>query len=290
MLALTLSPADALRVRFAISPLGETVRLATSLARPAGVRAEFSDRPFPLEREALECVRASSDLRPLFTLLANGEPPAFLTPAPAAPRASLAAELDELRRTPPVLASREIARALEYVFATLVEPHWPRLREILERDIMRRTRLVADGGVAAMLAELRPGVRIEDGRVIVRARSRPDVSAGHGGLVLTPSAFVAPDAVMLAPGRPPLLVYPARGLADDVSLAADEAAVARLIGPTRTQILELLGEPVDTTGLARHLERSPGNVADHLKVLHDARLVRRARGASARHAVWGWCG
>jgi DNA-binding transcriptional ArsR family regulator len=304
VLELTLSPGDALRVRFAISPLGETVRLAASFARPATPRAEHGRFSLTSQREALERLRASCDLRPLLALLASTEPPAFLTPTPRAPLASLDAELDELRRTPPLRASREVRRALESsavraravedrlgganapsrlaellecIFATLVEPHWPRLGEILERDVMQRTRLVASGGVAAMLAELRPRVRLEGDRVIVHGQAHAALRPGHGGLVLTPSAFVAPDAFMLPTGRPPLLVYPARGLASNAPEPAGVTAVARLLGPTRAQILELLGEPVHTTGLARRLERSPGTVADHLKVLHDARLVRRAR-------------
>jgi hypothetical protein len=41
VLELTLSPADALLVRFAISPLGETARLVGALAR----REAFTSRP-----------------------------------------------------------------------------------------------------------------------------------------------------------------------------------------------------------------------------------------------------
>ncbi len=59
--------------------------------------------------------------------------------------------------------------------------------------------------------------------------------------------------------HPPTLIYPSRGVA---SLFWDErgrdATLANLIGRTRSEILEAVGEPLHTTGLARMLGRSPG--------------------------------
>jgi len=53
--------------------------------------------------------------------------------------------------------------------------------------------------------------------------------------------------------------------------------IAVLIGPTRAEVLHLVGKPTHTSALAERLGRSPGNIADHLKVLHDAGLVARRR-------------
>jgi DNA-binding transcriptional ArsR family regulator len=300
-----LSLADALRVRFAISPVGETCRVAQALAQPTA--AARQRHPTWLHPEPLQLARlgASHDLRPLIAVLRSERQPAFLTPAPRRFIGNFARELDEIRATPAARVRSDIdsalagnlgvdvevacrlntpdaatllATLLDAVWETLLASKWLTLRNMLEADVIYRSRLLASGGLAAALADLAPLVRIEGARLTADAFPDARLTPGGRGLRLMPSAFIASDRVALLDQQTPTLVYPARGLGCAPPVGAVPGqAVAQLIGTTRGRILELTGEPVYTFGLAQSLGRSPGNVADHLKVLSDCGLIQRAR-------------
>jgi hypothetical protein len=129
-------------------------------------------------------------------------------------------ELTQLRRVPPRVVRRELDTmdaSRSSVLAQLhndlesglerltdlvlgywelaLEPHWPRLRALLEGDVLYRSRLLGEGSAELLFNDLAPMVRRQNGKLIV---AQPPVSASPSldgrGLVLVPSAFVAPRA------------------------------------------------------------------------------------------------
>jgi DNA-binding transcriptional ArsR family regulator len=291
-----------LHIRFGISPLGEVARAARAIASP--VRATSHFVWLRQRRTIVQELYRTHDLAPLLVLLqGNGQTPGFLSPPPSGPVVEIHEELAKVRETSPREAHAEVERALEgrrvdartlrvlrsadapsrladalaAVWRLLLEPSWPTVRELLERDVAYRARRLADGGLARLFEDLAPVVWLCGHELRARQRTTATVELGANGLLLTPSAFIAPRVATMV--EPPVLVYPARGTVALLGPAQNEVgpALSRLIGATRAEILGLLDEPSTTTTLAHRLRRSPGNVADHLAVLRRAGLVARRR-------------
>jgi DNA-binding MarR family transcriptional regulator len=307
VIVLVLSLADALRSRFAVSPLGEAVQLSRAMALPAaykqGTPAVWLHR-HELARRRLE---RDHDLRPLLILMAGSHLPDFLTPTRESALGDIERELAEVRATSAKQARREIDHTLStcpvlepaverqlrspdavrrlvdlvtLVWEALIAPSWERIRDVLERDVLHRSRSLARGGLAALFGDLAPVITLAEPELRVQCKGVEATRFLDGrGLRLRPSAFIWPYAsATLDELRPPELVYPARGVASLLSTAQrDDASLAALIGKTRAQVLAKLDEPMHTSGLARLFGRSPGNIADHLKALRSSGLIGRAR-------------
>jgi DNA-binding transcriptional ArsR family regulator len=168
----------------------------------------------------------------------------------------------------------------------LVEPWWPRIRDVLAGDIAHRTGVLADGGLTAVLTDLHPLVTWQDPVLTVGMPANGHREVGEAGLVLMPSTFEWPNVgVMLDEPWLPTIDYPARGIAALWEpRTRPPAALDRLIGRTRAVLLSALTEPTSTTGLARRCGLPNSTVSEHLTVLRDAGLVTTHRvGRSLRH-------
>ena len=302
MVTFVFSIDSVLHCRFAISPLGEVLQVARALGAAARDTSHFVW--LNRHRAVLVRLHETHDLTPLRILLPeHGYAPDFLTPPPTSPLADISDELAAVGDTPLDRVHEEIARSLEgrdldgrmlrivrspeaprrlagllaLLWQELVEPEWPALRELLERDVAYRAHRLADGGLARLFEDLSSSVALRGRRLNVRQRSTATVELGPTGLLLSPSAFIAPRVATML--EPPVLIYPARGTAALLGHEPHEhrAALSRLLGPARADILGALAEPTTTTRLASRLHRSPGNVADHLVVLRQAGLVSRRR-------------
>jgi DNA-binding transcriptional ArsR family regulator len=174
-------------------------------------------------------------------------------------------------------AANRLADVLAAIWEGLLLPSWRQIRGCLERDILYRSRALVGHGLAAVLEELAPSVTVEDGHLLAPASQRHVVPLDDSGLLLVPSVFVWPRIAAIH-ASPLTLCYAARGVeAMWFSSSGGDGGLASLIGKTRARILEALDEPLHTSALALHLDRSPGNVADHLTVLRSSGLVAKAR-------------
>jgi DNA-binding transcriptional ArsR family regulator len=306
MLRLALSLDDALQLRFSISPLGETVRLARALANPQTLANGTHAAWLRAREPAVQELRRQQDLRPLFEVLSarRNYYPDFLTPSPDGLVGGIDAELERVRTAPEARVTEEIAecfvggerdepRLMQRLpgaeaaqlladlvgafWEALVAPTWPAVRDLLERDVLYRSRLLAHGGVTSLFTDLEPLITLREQVLHVDVATEGTCMLGGEGLRLMPSVFIWPNATVVSE-TPRTLIYPSRGVASlFLSEHGAESAVAKLIGTTRAGILDSVGEPRHTSELARCLGRSPGNVADHLKVLYACGLVARAR-------------
>ncbi|MEU3984718.1 DUF5937 family protein [Streptomyces sp. NPDC026672] len=296
---------DFLRCRFSLSPLWETTEAVRTLRRPDrhGYHAHWLRR--------IRTAAAGLDLAPLWLLMPRrGHSPDWLVPPPLGPAATFEEELATVRAADPGAAREDTARSLadtpgalesprgrawladparmireltgvlEEAWRVLVEPDWPRLRALLEADVVFHSRRLAEVGLGGLLPEISRRCGWHAGTLTVESRGRHERHLGGRGLVLMPSVFVWPDVVSsFDPPWQPALVYPARGIGGLWSQPAERApdALVRLLGRGRASVLAALDEPATTTALSRRLPLSPSSVSAHLTALRDAGLLTARR-------------
>lgn len=296
MIELRLGPQDVLRLRFAISPLWETL---------AAVRAT-SVGPMPA---ALHPWRRLVDPppTPLLTAVQSGSSytPDFLTPPPLAGERSIDAEIALVAQTPldviraelqrcraegatlPAGSARsardQVVQEMRLAWSHLMQPHWPRLHRVLATDVDHRSRRLVAGGIAALMADLHPAVTFQQDALRVRGRVHERRELHGEGVVLMPSLFgTGRPLVILDPPYQPTLVYPARGVGTAFTRPVAPAdALVGLLGQGRAEVLASLDDAAGTGDLAIRLFRADSTVSAHLHVLRDAGLVAVTRNGKA---------
>ncbi len=313
MIRLHLTPEDLGRIRFACSPLWEAI-LSFAVLRDPGRYALH----LPWVSEARRALRGV-DLRLLDALInpALRYFPDFLTPPPTSPLPDFATELEALRYVPADAVRREVLyiigpcamsahgqcpaaqspvyqlfldapeRALAHLVDTLalywdrtLAGHWPRLRQVLEGDVLYHARRLAFSGPEALFSGLHSAVRYRDGIVELGTRSEKEVALDRRGLLLVPVVFAWPTVYAIVnPPWPPTIIYNPRGIAElwSANLPPAPEALRLLVGDGRAQVLASLTIPRTTTELAHQLGLSAGAVSQHLMRLRRAGAIEPRR-------------
>jgi DNA-binding transcriptional ArsR family regulator len=290
---------DVADVRFAISPINELTLSLRTFRDPGR---------YPLHLSWLrrtEQVRSGLDV-PLLRALTNDLfwTPDYLTPRPLAPLARIDDELDAvarvspdrmlddlralhagrlpapLRGDPAAVRSR-ITEALRAYWRTCFAPWWPRMRTVLQADIIYRGQVMSAHGVAAMFAGLNERVHLDGGVVRVRLTSDAGYrrSTGGEGLTLVPTLFGRGVSAPISPEEPPVIMYGSRGAGTlwQAEPRRSPGALTELLGGTRAGLLTALATPASSTELAGRLGVTTSAVNQHLRALRDAGLLTSAR-------------
>ncbi|MEV8224974.1 winged helix-turn-helix domain-containing protein [Streptomyces sp. NPDC079167] len=285
--------------RFVVSELAEATAALQFLERGAATNpAEraWSDTHRPAYRERLAGDPVTAEL--VRTGFGGHWIADFLTPTPAG-GTTFAQDLARVRATSPEQARadlkvsrggplpavlhrddlpRKAAGLLEWVWERIVLPDWPRRRRIIEADVVARAGQLSQGGWAAALDTLNPGMRWLGGsRLQVNPRDYPPRELAGVQLVFVPvtprQGWVSWDAA----ARRYAVVYACSGTLSDADRPAVPDSLGRLLGPARAGVLVLLDRPRSTTELVALTGQGLGSVGRHLKVLLDGGLAGRRR-------------
>jgi DNA-binding transcriptional ArsR family regulator len=190
-----------------------------------------------------------------------------------------------LRGPVPRVRARIMTALADYWDACFA-PHWPRMRAVLQADVVHRGTVLSAGGAGAMFDTLADRVSFADGVVSVRLTThRLDLRRATSGvgLTLVPTLFTRAASCPISPDEPPMILYGARGTGtlwqaertamEDVA----DGAVAAVLGRVRAVLLTALEHPASSTELAGRLGVTTSAVNQHLRVLRDAGLLTSAR-------------
>jgi hypothetical protein len=287
--------------RFAVSPLAEATACLKALrwrrAANPGERA-WLDAHLPAFRARMAADPVTALLvRSAFVPGWNAD---FVTPAQTGePGATFAGELERIRAAPPDAARADLAVALDgplpaaldrddlpdraadliaWVWTETVLPDWPRRHRIIEAEIVARVARLGQGGWAAALAGMRPGMRwLGENRLQINTRDHPPRDLSGKPLVFVPVTVGQSWSSWDREASRYAIVYPCSGALAGAGAVPVPGALGALLGPVRASVLVLLDAPKSTTQLVALTGRGLGSIGRHLKILLDARLVGRRR-------------
>ncbi|MCX5203111.1 ArsR family transcriptional regulator [Streptomyces sp. NBC_00237] len=289
------------RGRFVISPLAEATSSLKLLLRRAPASHPGEHAWLAAHLPAFQDLLRADPLVPLLLEAAfrprwNAD---FITPTPSADgERTFVQELAVMRATPPERVHDDLAFALggppppalcrpdladraadvlDWVWQRTVLPQWPLRRRVLEADIVARTAQLSRGGWAAALEDMRPGMRWLGGdRLQINTQEYAPREASGARLLFVPVSFDT-SWVSWEGGHRYAVVYPCAGALAEPGRPPAPEALGQLLGRGRAAVLVLLDAPLSTTHLVALTGLPLGSVGRHLKVLLDARLVRRRR-------------
>ncbi|MEV5709957.1 ArsR family transcriptional regulator [Actinoallomurus sp. NPDC052274] len=289
--------------RFVVSALAETTACLLALHKDVAAHPgerQWLDAGLPAYRSRLAAdpitaLLVWSALRPgwiadfVVPPASGAAAPAFhdeLAPIRETPADQVQEDLEVALRGPvpaglrrPDLAER-LADLLEWLWTELVRPGWARRRRVIEADVVARTAQLGQAGWAAAFDAMRPGMRwLGEGRLQVNRYDSPPRDLSGARLLFVP---VTPGVgwVSWAADRYAVM-YPCSGVLAAPDPVPVPDALGALLGPARARVLVLLDTPKTTTQLVALTGQGLGSVGRHLRILLDARLVRRRRAGRA---------
>ncbi|MEV4392093.1 DUF5937 family protein [Nonomuraea sp. NPDC049607] len=300
-LDLTFTAHDIANTRFAVSPLGEVVTSVRVVKNPAA---------HPLLRPWADQVRRRlqdvdwgllSDLVPIPTVSIAG----FTCTPPSTSMPDLELELATMRgaaarvRTDldkiggpwtkrvqalyddPEQGLERLAVEVADYWEAAMAPYWPRIRSLLEGEILYRARLLAEGGAQRMLADLDDAVTWDGGTLRLEHLYVTGRRSLRGlGLLLVPCVFAWPRVLSVTtPPYQPTVRYAPRGIATlwERREVDPPEALAAVLGRTRARLLAELDQPASTRDLAQRAGLSEPGVNQHLTALRKAGLCTAHR-------------
>jgi hypothetical protein len=288
--------------RFVTSPLVETVNALGVLA---------ARNPQPWERDWLarhsQSFQDRIETDPFGTALAQAMQsgqwlPVDLSLPPRPGDVTFEQELTRVRLVPSQLARfdltqgarRRLPAALDVsdpagAFADLIQwtwdhtvrADWPGRKRRYEADIISRTTVLSQHGWAAAIDGIAADVRwLGDGQLQITVLDHPPLDLGQAELLFIPSSLRYGRVAWEYPARF-AVIYPASGMLVGPAAPAAPEPLRRLLGPTRAEILLLLGQPITTTQLAAVTGLALGTIGGHLRILTDAGLAERHRSGAS---------